>query len=169
MIPIYIEFTKPNKKFAPLSYIIRKVENTTYSHVRIRWTSFSGGELIFEAAGTNVRLLGQHAKPKTSVVKSYQIMAKKEDYKKLISLFKYAGVSYGFLQLIGFSLTYLPFFDKNPFSDGRYTQVCSELVAILLELLGYEVGEDLDQAKPKHIELALIKYCKQHNNVKRVI
>ena len=61
MKTIYIEFTKPKKILPIYSWLIRAIEGTEYSHVRIRWKSSSGVELVYEAGGRSVRLIGSEA------------------------------------------------------------------------------------------------------------
>ncbi len=157
---IYIEFTRPKGKALPLlSYIIRAVENTKYSHVRLRWTNSMGVEIVYEASGTNVKFLGPLAQEdvKVNVIHSYPIELDKKQYKELVKLcLENAGISYGYEQLIGIALVKLFNLKRNPFARGRKSQVCSEIVGRFLQEIvnvGHEL--DLDIAGPKDIQYIL--------------
>lgn len=155
MRKVYVEFTRPKgKKFPVYSWLIRAVEGTPYSHVRIKWESTSGVELVYEAGGSSVRLIGEIAAPnhQVEVMYSKEFEVTSEQYRKLIRLFRYAGVDYGIKQALGILVAKIFGMKKNPFAQGRKSQVCSELVVVFLEeVLGYEVGLNLDLAGPKDI------------------
>lgn len=155
MKQIFIEFTRPScRKFPIYSWLIRKIEGTPYSHVRIRWISGAGVELIYEAAGSKVRLIGELAQSKypVEVIHSFRYEVTNEDYSNLIKLFRYAGVDYGLLQALGIVAVRLFGLSKNPFSRGRNSQVCSELAGLVIEeVLGYDLDINLDIAGPKDI------------------
>lgn len=159
---LYIEFTKPHssyKKYPILSWIIRLLEGTEYSHVRLVWVNGTNRKLVYEASGTSVKFVGtlaQKDKP-VEVLDSYEIDIDTEEYRKLIdTCMKYADVSYGIKQLVGMGLTYLPWVKTNPFADGRKSQVCSEIVGeVLREVKGVNIDESLDIAGPKIINKTL--------------
>lgn len=161
MIPIYIEFTSPKNKILPIySWLIRLVEKTPYSHVRLRWCSKAGEELIYEAGGSSVRVIGKEAQNKhpVKVIYSYCVWITDEQYKGLIRLFRYAGVDYGVKQVFGIALMRLFSLRRNPFADGRKSQVCAELVGLFFkEVLKYPLHLDLDSAGVKDINV-LVKY-----------
>jgi hypothetical protein len=152
---VYVEFTKPDKWFKPFAWAIQWFEGTDYSHVRLRWHSTSGEELIYEASGSSVKLIGRYAKhlhPAVSI-KSYKFDLTPEQYRKMIGLFRFAGVEYGIWQVLGIAVARWLCLKKNPFSLGRYAQVCSELVAVFLEdVLNLDVGEDLDLVGPRQLQ-----------------
>lgn len=157
MRKIYIDFTKPKDKVLPLfSYAIRFVGDTKYSHVRLRWTNSAGREVIYEASGTQVHFIGTLAqeKHKAEIIKTYELDLTDDEYRKLVDIcMKYAGVDYGVLQVIGIALALAFNLKRNPFSDGKYSMVCSELVArVLEEVKGYELKADLDMAGPLEID-----------------
>lgn len=152
---VYVEFTRPKKWFAPFSWAIRAVEGTSYSHVRLQWKSTSGEQLIYEASGSSVKLIGRYANAKhpAKVVHSYPFELTPEQYRKMISLFRYADVSYGVWQVLGILMVKMGLCKDNPFSKGKYQQVCSELVGhFLQEVLGWELGADLDTATPRDLK-----------------
>jgi hypothetical protein len=162
---VYIEFTRPHKdykRFPILSWLIRLIEWTPYSHVRLTWINTTGRKVVYEASGASVKFIGtlSQEKKKVKILDSYEIDITREEYRKLIDLcMKYADISYGLLQLLGIGLSYLPWFDKNIFSDGRRSQVCSELVGEILESVkNIDIKEDLDIAGPKMINKTLVSY-----------
>lgn len=155
MYKVVIEFTSPKKWFQPFACVIRCIERTRYSHVRLRWQSTTGEELVYEASGSSVKLIGRYAEPlyPVNVHHSYEFALDRQQYRKLISMFKYAGVQYGILQIVGIGLARLFGLRKNPFADGQYTQVCSELVGrFLTDVLGKDIRKDLDLVGPRGIK-----------------
>lgn len=171
---IYIEFTEPvGKKFPVYSWIIKATQKTKYSHVRLRWKSTSGVEIIYEASGRSVKVIGEEAQDhhKVSVIDSYEIEVSPEEYKKLIRLFRYASVDYGVLQAIGIGIATAFNLDKNPFSKGRKSQVCSELVGLFLEeVKNWSICYNLDLAGPKEIQVQLDKYInRNYPGIKKVL
>ena len=157
---ITIEFTRPvGKKIPIFSYAIRAVQGTEYSHVRLKWKNRSGIDAIYEASGSTVGFIGTLAqqKHKVKVVKSYELHLDDSQYRGLIDLcMTYAGVNYGVLQIFGILLTSIFNLDSNPLSNGKYSQVCSELVGRFLEeVMGFNVNVDLDIAGPRQIDECL--------------
>lgn len=157
---LVIEFTKP-AECKPLSAIIRAVDNTPYSHVRLRWVNSVGVDIVYEASGTSIKFLGPIAQQSTpvKVLKSYSFELDREQYRELVKIcMTYAGIKYGILQLFGIGLVRLFKLKKNPFADGRRSQVCSELVGrILIEVMGLPFDVNLDIAGPQDIEHFLEK------------
>ena len=161
---VYIEFTRPSKHSFPiLSWIIRKVQGTPYSHVRLRWINSAGVEIVYEASGNEVKFVGTIAQKTKSVhvVKSYRIELDTKQYINLIGLcMRYAGVRYGLMQLIGIGLVNMLGLSKNPYADGGKSQICSELVGIFLrDVMGLDLEIDLDIAGPKEIEEELLRFA----------
>ena len=162
---VIVQFTKPKGKFLPIfSWVIRVVQGTKYSHVRLKWKSVSGAEIIYEASGTSIKVVGKYAQNKYSVdiIKSYKIYLTKEEYKKLIKLLDYASVDYGIKQAFGIGIAKMLGMKKNPFSDGtKDSQVCSELLALFLKSVkDWAHGLDKDMAGPLEIDKELEKLCK---------
>lgn len=161
---IEIQFTVPLETKLPLSRLIRWVEGTDYSHVRLCWTNSVGIEIVYEASGSSVKFKGplaQQSHP-VHVIRSYKLEISKEQYKKLVVLcMKNAGVDYGIMQLIGIGVARLFGLKHNPFSRGQKRQVCSEVVGrFLQEVMGIGKSLDLDTVSPKDIEDVLIKELK---------
>lgn len=62
-------------------------------------------------------------------------------------------------QILGIAIARLFSLKKNPFSSGRYAQICLELVAIfLMEVLKHTIQKDLDTVGLKKIKQYLDKY-----------
>jgi hypothetical protein len=157
---INIEFTRPKKlQHQVLSRLIRLVEGTKYSHVRLHWINSVGADIVYEAGGTSVKFKGklaQIAKP-VEIIDSYQVEINKDRYKKLVKLcMENAGIEYGFLQLVGILLVRIFNLKYNPLSRGRSSQVCSEIVGVFLQdILGIGKELNLDIAGPKDIQKVL--------------
>ena len=156
MRTIYIEFTRSTSwKTAWFSWLIRMVEGTPYSHVRLRFKKRSGLEMVYEASGTSVKFIGPLAlaeKP-TKVLHSFEYTITQNEFSKMIDLCVYnADLDYGYTQLLGILLVRVFGLSKNPLSQGRKSQVCSEIVGrFLQEILGIGHNLDLDVAGPKDI------------------
>jgi hypothetical protein len=158
---VYVEFTRPTY-FSSLSWIIRLFEGTKYSHVRLRWVNNAGLSIIYEASGISVKFLGPEAQREkhSEVIHSYSIGVDFVQYKKTLDLcMRNAGISYGFKQLLGIGLVRIFGLNKNPLSNGRKSQVCSEIVGrFLQEILDRGYNLNLDTASPKDIQLIMDQY-----------
>lgn len=162
---VYIEFTKPEGKILPLfSWVIRLVQGTKYSHVRLRWFNTVGKELIYEASGTSVKLTGDRAAKnlKSKVLKRYSLDLTRDEYRRLISLLEFSGVDYGIWQAVGIGLSNMFGLRENLLSRGRDKQVCSELVEVFLRRVkDWGIRMSADMAGPKEIDKWLEKLCKR--------
>ena len=154
MTDLFIEFTRPSGA-KPISWAIRMIQGTPYSHVRFRWINSMGVEIIYEASGSRVKFIGPLAASsmKVDTVASVGYTLDRTQYRKLVEVcMTYAGVTYGTLQLIGIGLAQLFHLKKNPLSRGTKQQVCSELVGrVMEEVLGQKIPLDWDMAGPKEI------------------
>jgi len=163
MYLLHIDFTTPVKRNF-FSNLIKKFQKTKYSHVRLRWINSTKRELIYEASGSEVKFLGTIAQEthKSEIIKTYSIPLTKEEYRELVdTCMEFAGIKYGVLQVLGIALTTIFNLDKNPFSDDRKSQVCSELVGRVLERVKkYHIPYDLDVAGPKEIDKTLRELMK---------
>lgn len=152
---VYIDFTSPDKWFQPFAWAVRLFERTKYSHVRLRWNNTNGDELIYEASGARIKLIGLQAQRHfpVKIHHTYEFDLDRIQYRRLIGLFRYASVEYGTWQIIGIALARIFRLKKNPFGDGQYTQVCSELVGrFLTDVLEKKVDGDLDLVGPRGIK-----------------
>lgn len=155
---VNIEFTRPKGRLLPLfSWLIRALECTKYSHVRLSWTNSTGVPVVYEASGTSLKFIGPLAANRVEVIKTYPVYVDRDGYRRLIKLcMTYAGLDYGVKQLLGILFVKLFKLKKNPLSQGRKSQVCSEIVGRFLEeAMGWKTGLDLDTAGPKDIQTFL--------------
>lgn len=155
-----IQFTRPPGKFKPLSYLIRKILGTKYSHVLARWQAAQGKiDLVWEAAGSSIRFLGPIAHAgRYEVVREFKIPLTRAEYKRMIKYtHKYAHVNYGRWQLVGMLIARIFRLNKNIISQGEAEQVCSEAVAGLLKYVkGWDIDMNMDVYGPDKLEKWLI-------------
>jgi len=64
----------------------------------------------------------------------------------------HAGQEYGLMQNIGIFLSEVLGWKKNPWRSGKN---CSELIAAILQVEGYEFDKSLDLITPKDIDEVL--------------
>lgn len=154
MHDLTIEFTRP-RQWSPLSSIIRLIEGTPYSHVRLKWRRCNGSLVIFHASGTNAHFIGESAQAFHSdrVIYSYTVKMTFKQMQQLETLAAdWAGIKYGVLQLIG--MLFVEAFDLryNPLSKGIKTQICSELVfRVLTQIMGFGSTMSPDAVSPKDV------------------
>jgi hypothetical protein len=160
MYQLKIQFTTPARGLKPMSWLIRRILGTKYSHVLARWNAAQGKiDVVWEAAGDGIRFLGPIAHVgKYNIVKEYVIELNKQEYFKLIEYtHKYAHVKYGKLQLIGMLIARVCRMRRNVLSSGEASQVCSEAVGGLLKYVkGWELDINLDVYGPDKLEEWLI-------------
>ena len=155
MKTIYVDYTSSRKLFPLFSWAVQIFERAPYSHVRIHWRSHWFSWTTFEASGSEVKIIGsvgEKAHP-VKVHHRYEVTLTDEEYKRLVGMLRYAGVSYGIRQVIGIALQRLFRLKKNPFGDRKYSMVCSELVAyFLIEVMNIQPGWELDSVGPKKLK-----------------
>jgi len=166
-IKINIGFSKPKKHPFPIfSWAIRLVERTKYSHVYLNWHSKGADvDIYYQASGSSVHFSCESvAKEKLETIYLYQIEIDRKRYRKLIKFcMSNAGKDYGKKQIIGIAYSKFMCYItgkkvKNPFSDGRKSFVCSELVGALIEdVIDKDTNLDLDIAGPRAIKELLDK------------
>jgi uncharacterized protein YycO len=155
---IYIGFST-QKKWNPLSWILRICQGVPYSHVYVRFHSDSlQRDLVYQASELSVHFVGwDRFREKAKVVKEYPIQVSAEAKTKTLQFaIDNAGKPYGWPELFGFVWICLnrKFGRKvnNPLGDKAKSFVCSELVAAVLIELGYKIVEDLDTVSPKDMD-----------------
>lgn len=159
MRTVSIGFSRPKSKFVPFSWAIRKVLNTPFSHVEIKFKADSFDRvLIYQASGLAVNFMEE-----TRFLEGHEICAEfsieisDETYIKTVQFaIDNSGVPYGISQIFGILyVKALALFGKrvkNPFANGSSNYVCSELVAeILKEIICLDVEDDLDTISPKEV------------------
>lgn len=112
------------------SRIIRSITRSETSHCFLYEPSCG---LVYHASGSKV-----HAISFSNFMEHNEIVwlsdAKQVDW---IWLREQLGKKYGFLTLVGFGISLL-LRCKNPFKDGEYSLICSELVSRALSIEGAE-------------------------------
>jgi len=145
---------------------------TSFSHVRLRWTLKNRQEVIYEAAGSNVRFLGEIAQLDTpvKVCKSYCMELTDNEYRQLLNkAIELAGIEYGAFQLIRMAL--FRFFKRklSVYKDKKTSIVCSELVIyILKEALKIKIDIDPDLAGPRELDILLDNLYNSKNSILRL-
>lgn len=154
-----VGFSKPKGKFLPVfSWLIRLVEWTKYSHVYVSWETSYGVTVVYEASGTTVKFMNAalHAK-QAETIDSFKLeISDQAKYNLIKFCLENVGRPYGAKQIVGIAYVKLARLFrcnvKNPFKDGHYTQVCSELVGyVLRDVLGKDLDLDLEAAGPRDI------------------
>lgn len=154
-VKIKIGFSRTTKKFAPFSWLIRWFQGISFSHVYLAWTSRGTGvEVVYHAAGTKLHFLSREIFDKRAkTIEEFEFELTRTQYKQLLTLaLTMAGINYGFKQVLGIGIAHIFRLKKNPLSQGRKSQVCSELVGYFIEdVLGKPLDVNLDIAGPKEI------------------
>lgn len=163
---LYIGFSKPKSCIFPIfSWLVRLIEQTKYSHVYIRWHSIGADvEVAYHASGSMVHFLSKkHFDTDVEVLEEYEVEIDRSTYKKLLHFcMTNAGTSYGVKQIIGIAVQRLFWLKKNPFSDGKSSQICSELVGYVInDILGKNVSIDYDSDGPRKINELVKKNFKR--------
>lgn len=160
---ITIGFSR-HKGFAPLSWLIRLCEGTSFSHAYLRFRSESlDRDMIYQATGSGVNFVGTVLFEQTAqVVEEYSIEIDDATRKKLLQwCVDNAGKPYGRMQILGISLVMLAKLVKlrirNPFPNGNGAYVCCELVYAALEYIGIAGPSDLDQVDLNATREAVLK------------
>jgi hypothetical protein len=156
---IIVGFSRP-WKFKVLSWIIRFVEHSKFSHAYAMTYSESLERwIVYQASGMAVNFEGskrfyEHNEPVVEYVFEVPDEIRDQFLRNAIDII---GTPYGIKQLIGICWIRLGklFGSKlrNPFRDGAATYVCSELIGSTVEdILGISIKEDLDSLGPKELE-----------------
>jgi hypothetical protein len=153
-----IGFSTP-KKQTIFSSLIKLFLRTKYSHIYLERTSeFLDVTYIYQASGLSVNFENaEYFKQKNHVVSEFEFEVPAEVYNKIISAaMKKAGRPYGIKQVFGIAWTFIcPGKVKNPFADGSYSYICSELIAELLDIAGIvnknSWSKSMDSITPKDV------------------
>ena len=140
---VIVEFVKPkNHPFPLVSWIIRLIENTEFSHVVIRIDAGVNREFVYHSHFNGVNFLSKKLyNKKYKTTSKYEFFITKEQRKKLITYFlDNAGESYPMKELVGVLFVRIAgrfgFKINNPLgSNGMY---CSELAVKVLNILGFK-------------------------------
>lgn len=160
MKKIYIGFSRP-KKFAILSWLIRVVLKTEYSHVYVKFHSDTyDRNIIYQASGLQVNFVGEKLfDEKEIIVKEFEFDVSDDTYTKMmIFAIDKAGYPYSVKQLFdiaGYMLTKKVLLSE----DGRNAYICSELASQMIkEDLKIPIDKDLDLITPKDVYIILDGY-----------
>lgn len=134
--------------FNLISRSIRLAEGTAFSHVYTRFYDPSIDRwMIYHASHSDLHFTNMECfLAKNKVIEEFYIDVDHETRERALQYcVDRVEIPYGRLQLVGMLIVRLAklWFNKsikNPFHDGESTQVCSELVAHLLKI----IGEDID-------------------------
>lgn len=161
MRKVTIGFSRPKGKLFPIfSWLIRLFEGTPYSHVYLRWKTSPGPEVVYEAAGSKVRYINSKFFDKQAeTLDEFTFCLTSLQYRQLVGFcMTNVGADYGVLQVFGIALVKMLGLKKNPFADGRNSQICSEAVAYFLQdVLKKEIDFRPEIAGPKEIHRYLNK------------
>ena len=155
---IRIGFSRSSWTSIP-GWVIRIIERTPYNHVYVELkVGTYKTDVIYQASGSQVNLVNKKIfKKNHKITHSFDFVISIAKKRELIGwVLENVGTKYGFLQVIGIGYVKLMYLfgmrTRNPFGVGRTSQVCSELVGIVLkEYLGEDIQEDLDVVGPKGI------------------
>lgn len=158
MSKLIIGFSNP-RQTNPVSWLIRKINKTPYSHTYIKIYSASLDRfLIYQARGTQVNFVGnKRFESYAQVCKEYELDVWDKNKTKILQFcVDNAGEGYGVKQLFG--MLYVAFFKAfgvkkaNPFTAGM---VCTEVIVLLLQLLAIPIDTDPDTADLNDVSKAL--------------
>lgn len=159
---LIIGFGKP-KKTTFTSWLIMTGYQIPFDHVYIRFESSYNRELIFQASGSVVNIVGEQFYVEYEPVYEFEIMMSD---KNMLAMTQFAidnvGKSYGFMLAIGLGIVrvmqLMGININNPFGGNLNTFVCSELAAYVLEeYYGAEIRENLYNITPKDLYQYMLK------------
>jgi len=141
-----VGFSK-RKSFNIVSKLIRLVEGTEYSHTFITWKSRAiDRRKVFEAVGSGNRSISNHVfKEKSIITHIFKLKVDKEAIKKVEQyVHDQAGRPYGYKHILGLAwMRGMNMINRilgikhrygNPIKDGKYSQICVEAGAYVVEL-----------------------------------
>ena len=155
MIRVVTVYSRPRKLFAPISWLIRLIEGTRFSHVAVVLHFNDVNKIaVFEASGTSVKFMNYNDwMDKNEIINGYLHEVNESTFKQLAGFcFDTVGKKYGIKQLLGMMYARL-FRVKNPWADGKASYVCSELVGHILKKIGDDIDLDrLEYEGPKYLQ-----------------
>ena len=156
MSQLIIGFSKSKKKFPIISWLIRLVQNTEFSHVYLKRNS-KYGPYVYQANGhgvnfTNIQWFLEQNEVTEEFIISVSDEVKDRIMKKAIEL---CGRPYSQKDIIGILLAQWFNIKSNLLADGEYAFICSELVVELLDsggiVLKSQWGKTPELVTPKDI------------------
>lgn len=159
MNKVSIGFSRHNGNF--LSWLIRSVEGSSFSHVYIRRNS-KYGEYVYQASGLQVNFMSLDTfLEKNTIVEEYEFDIPEVMHDEMISFcIKYAGKPYSIKAL--FQLTGMLLFGLKFKGDGDTSFVCSELGNVFCrKVLMLDMPDEQDFQTPKSLNFYVKKYGKR--------
>lgn len=144
------------RKWKPLSWAIKLVEKTPYSHTYLRFSSSNlDRDFIYQASDDSLNFMNmQTFSHKNIIIEEFVIPVTAEEKRAIMQYcIDKNGVPYGMLQIVGMGIVRLTklWFGRsihNPFRGDDKTQVCLELVGRALGKLGAPMTEqDLNEGR----------------------
>ena len=136
---------------------IRWCEDTEYSHVYVKFYSKTLGRgLIYHASKHSLHFLSlKNFRKDNKTIDEYRVKVTEGGFKDvLLYCIDNAGIPYGWLQLVGIGFVKLfskvwPWY-RNPFKNGDSAQVCNEVAARILDIVGIKIDlSQIDSVGPK--------------------
>lgn len=154
-----VGFSRPKKWFSPFSWIIRLVQQTSYSHVYIKFYSAKYRRfLVYQASGLKVNFIGwDKFQQEEIIIKEFNLdTTENAKYNMICYAIDKVGSSYSMKEVLGAGLVLLfRTFNKkidNPFNDGEQSFFCSQLVDyILKDFIDFKIPFDPSIVLPKDI------------------
>jgi len=156
MKSVTIGFSKARSKLSILSWIIRKVEGTEFSHVYMKLKNGKIDDLYYHASGSRVNFMGSRIfNHKNITIEEVELdVSNKKYYSMLNFAIDKVGEPYSISQLFGILIVRLfALFNKNinnPFGKRGY--VCTELVGEILNLDSKKINKELNSIGLKDIK-----------------
>lgn len=156
MKKITVVLTKRKNNFNLLSWIIRFIEHTEFSHIGFVITNSTGRKFIYEASGFTVKFNNYNLFNDVNLyIKQYELELSSEQQQKFIDIcLDNLGRPYSIKGLIGLLFVRLFKLKSNPFKDQADSFVCSELAAFIIKEFYPEAlyNYDLDTVGLKEID-----------------
>lgn len=133
-----LQCTPINHPFPILSWAIRFIQRTDYSHYAIQYNSW-----VLDATSKGVQYVPDYEYfNHYKTVNSFDVELNTTFINFYEWICKYIDTKYGFFQIIGLLLKILKLTKVNPFGRDDKAIICNELVLLMLkDLRGLELGD----------------------------
>lgn len=167
MATIKAGFSRSKAGFPVAAWAIMACEHTDFSHSYVKIPTRWGFDLVYHAVGSGVNFSGPcafelHHQP----VEEYEIEISDEARDKLLEwCARNSGLNYSRKQVFGMLIKRVAkLFGsniRNPFSDSQ-AYICTELVAKILESLGYQTPVGLEDMGLVETKQMLVETVSAH-------
>lgn len=140
-----------SKKFKVLSYLIRLIERTKFSHVYIKWYSeYFKRWIIYQAEVGGVQFLSSATFDSDNItLDEFQYEMSEEQHQRVVQFaMDNCGIKYGYLSIVGFLLKKIGIKVPKLFDNAK-SFICSELAATILKEEFKEKELDPNTITPK--------------------